>query len=314
MSVTKHRPGAGARSATAARAADPAIARPKSGPGRLEHRLCVRRAGDDLGDLRALLEAGRILLIPDLEFDTPDPRLFQERADEKAKNISFDPVRGVLKGAAGVSGDEALGAVLASYAEWASKLLSRILPDYGPHLEPGKTSFRPRPAEQAMSPRRDDRRLHVDAFPSQPARGRRILRVFRNINPAGEPRIWQLGEPFADYAARFLPEARRLRPGEGWLLQALGLTKARRTDYDQLMLGIHDAAKASEAYQREAPRETLHFPPGATWILFTDAAPHAALSGCHALEQTFFLPIAAMQAPDTSPLRILETMTGRSLV
>lgn len=44
--------------------------------------------------------------------------------------------------------------------------------------------------------RADDRRLHVDAFPTRPNYGERILRVFANVNPAGVPRAWRVGEPF----------------------------------------------------------------------------------------------------------------------
>jgi len=37
--------------------------------------------------------------------------------------------------------------------------------------------------------------LHVDAFPSRPTHGGRILRVFANINPS-VGRVWNVGEPF----------------------------------------------------------------------------------------------------------------------
>jgi hypothetical protein len=80
------------------------------------------------------------------------------------------------------------------------------------------------------------------------------------------------------------------------------------------MLALHDAAKADDAYQADAPRQTLSFPTGMTWMVFTDAVPHAALSGSFALEQTFILPVDAMLDPDASPLRTLERMTGRRLV
>ena len=56
--------------------------------------------------------------------------------------------------------------------------------------------------------RADDRRLHVDAFPSRPNYGERILRVFTNVNPDGEPRVWRVGEPFEAVARRFLPRAK----------------------------------------------------------------------------------------------------------
>ncbi len=137
--------------------------------------------------------------------------------------------------------------------------------------------------------------------------------MFRNVDPSGAARIWQVGEPFADHAARFAGRARRLAPGEAWLLRRAGVTKARRSPYDQLMLGIHDAAKADDDYQARAPRQSVAFPARATWILFSDAAPHAVVSGRWAFEQTFFLPVAAMANPAASPLRTLERMLGRRL-
>ena len=53
-------------------------------------------------------------------------------------------------------------------------------------LQKKRTSFRPGAIEtRALSPRKDDKRLHVDAFPSSPVQGRRIFRVFTNAHPAG---------------------------------------------------------------------------------------------------------------------------------
>jgi hypothetical protein len=40
---------------------------------------------------------------------------------------------------------------------------------------------------------------------------------------------------------------------------------------------------------------------------------HAALAGHCALEQTFHLPVPAMQHPERSPLRVLEQLVGRTL-
>jgi hypothetical protein len=265
--------------------------------------------------LQDQLEAGEVVLLPGLSFEPADadPERLAEAAVGDAKNISYNPVTGALKGAAGDEATQAwLTATLEAFAAWAVKLIWERLPDYAPHLALGKTSFRPRPAEAAVSPRKDDRRLHVDAFPSQPVQGRRILRVFRNANPWGEDRVWQVGEPFAHHAARFLPHSRPpVTPG--WMLQAAGLTKGRRTAYDGLMLALHDAAKADDAYQAEGERKTLTFPPGMTWMVFTDGVPHAALGGRFAFEQTFLLPVEAMADPDASPLRTLERMTGRRL-
>jgi len=260
------------------------------------------------------LEAGEVVVLQGLSFEQglADADQLVQTVQGKAKNISFNPATGALRGAVDDEPAARLTALLEAYGCWSRALVCEHLPAYASHLAFGKASFRPRPADHAMSPRKDDRRLHVDAFPSQPVQGRRILRVFRNINPLGEDRVWQVGEPFAAYAARFLPRIRR-PAAPGWLLQAMGLTKGRRTAYDALMLGLHDAAKADDAYQAEAPRRVLTFAPGATWLVFSDAVPHAAVSGRFALEQTFLLPVDAMADPEASPLRILERMAERRL-
>ena len=80
------------------------------------------------------------------------------------------------------------------------------------------------------------------------------------------------------------------------------------------MLALHDLAKLDDDYQRTAPRREAAYTSGASWVVFTDAALHAAMGGQHALEQTFLLPVEAMADPDGSPLRTLERLTGRRLV
>jgi hypothetical protein len=79
------------------------------------------------------------------------------------------------------------------------------------------------------------------------------------------------------------------------------------------MLQLHDAAKADDVWQRTTPATPLAFPPGSTWVVFTDGVLHAALQGRHAFEQTYLLPVDAMDRPEGSPLRILETLTGSPL-
>jgi hypothetical protein len=64
--------------------------------------------------------------------------------------------------------------------------------------------------------------------------------------------------------------------------------------------------KADHACQRDSPQTELAFPPGATWVCFTDSVPHAAISGQFAFEQTCYLPIKVMHDPSRSPLRVLE--------
>ena len=72
----------------------------------------------------------------------------------------------------------------------------RCFPRYAPYVRRARTSFRPQPAVgRAVSWRKDDSRLHVDAFPSRPNHGERILRVFSNVSP-DEDRVWRVGESF----------------------------------------------------------------------------------------------------------------------
>ena len=266
----------------------------------------------------ARLEAEGILILTGRPFELTAAEavlLTPDLSSAGVKNISLSP-DGDLRGANAGAGETAiLTDLLKRYALWSQALLLGIAPHYGPALDRGRTSFRPRAVEEAqLSPRKDDRRLHVDAFASQPTAGRRILRVFSNLNPCGEARLWQVGEPFEAYARRWLGAARRPWPGESWAMEHLGITKSRRTAYDVLMLGLHDAAKLDATYQREALRRDLAFAPGDAWIVFTDQVVHAAIRGRYALEQTFYLPVSAMESPDTSPLRILERLSGRRLV
>jgi hypothetical protein len=171
---------------------------------------------------------------------------------------------------------------------------------------------------RAYSPIRDDRLLHVDAFPSRPMQdGRRILRFFANIAPpkpgGGGARRWHVGEPFEAFARQFAPRVKPHFPGKSWLFDRLGVTRGRRSAYDEMMLSLHDAAKRDAAYQQNAPHTALEFPPGSCWLVYTDQVLHAALAGEFALEQTFHFDVAQMGEPERAPIRVLEKLTGRTL-
>ena len=97
-------------------------------------------------------------------------------------------------------------------------------------------------------------------------------------------------------------------------MHALGITKSLRSEYDHLMLQLHDLAKADPDYQRDAPQRAIAFMPGTSWICFSDQVMHAAMSGQYLLEQTYRLPLAAMASPEASPLSVLESLSGRRLV
>lgn len=258
-----------------------------------------------------VVEPGRGFALTADELELLDPAL----SNGRSKNISLDP-GGALRGLA-ADGERPgrVGRMMRRFADWSRDLLQDLAPAYADGLTIARTSFRPCPVEQRpQTPRKDDRRLHIDAFPSQPTQGRRILRVFANIDPEGRPRAWRLGEPFEAFAGRYHRRIGAQPPGRAWALQALGLTKGRRTAYDHAMLALHDLAKLDDDYQRTAPRREAAYPSGTSWVVFTDAALHAALGGQHALEQTFLLPVEAMADPARSPLRTLERLMGRRLV
>lgn len=268
--------------------------------------------------LAQALEAGKVLFLPKLRFDIQpqEKRFLDERwSDRKAKNISFDPQAEGVKGALGNDSDLAdLRRLLARYHERAVGLVEHLLPAYAAHLRGARTSFRPAPvAGRRTSWRKDDSRLHVDAFPSRPNRGERILRVFANVNPRGEPRVWRVGEPFPELARRYLPQIPPQRPAAAALLQALRITKSRRSDYDHIMLQLHDRMKADTGYQKNVAQETVPFPAGCVWLCFSDQTSHAAMSGQYLFEQTLHLPVERLYDPASAPLRVLERLTGRAL-
>ncbi|HEX8010088.1 MAG TPA: Kdo hydroxylase family protein [Casimicrobiaceae bacterium] len=262
------------------------------------------------------LEGGGVLVLPHLRFElSADELRFLSPAwsDGRAKNISLDG--DMLKGARGSPADlETLARAIARFAACASTLVAALFPRYAPYVKRARTSFRPQPAAgRALSWRKDDARLHIDAFPSRPSQGERILRVFTNVNPS-EDRVWRVGESFATMAQTFLPRIGRQVPGAPALLAWLRVTKGVRSEYDHLMLGLHDRAKADLGYQSRCEQQTVHFAPGTTWLCFSDQVMHAAVSGQYMLEQTIHLPVGALYRPKSSPLAILERLCGRRLL
>ena len=263
------------------------------------------------------LEGGGVIALPQLAFTLlPDEQRFlsTEWADKKSKNISLRK-NGELKGATGSEADLAvLKAMIQRYAKQSNELVAALLPNYVQNLTVANTSYRPLEVETRVSSyRKDDTRLHADAFPSNPTQGTRLLRVFNNINPSGKPRVWRVGEPFEKMAEAFLPKTRALLPMQAWLMKQLHITKRMRTEYDHRMLQLHDLVKADIHYQQHAPQQCVNFMPGTTWIVYSDQVLHAAMSGQFMMEQTFSLPVNALKHPETAPLKVLERMLNKSL-
>ena len=267
----------------------------------------------------AALEAGKVLFFPRLAFTlSPDEQalLTPTVLSPDVRNISLDASRRIK----GVAGDvaavqQAVAAMVGRFRAQAQQLIEGLLPHYTPALRYAPTSYRPAPVEtRVQSWRADDRRLHVDSFPSRPSYGERILRVFTNVNPGGVPRVWRVGEPFEDVARQFLPRAKPYVRWQAKVLHKLRVTKSLRSEYDHLMLQLHDGMKSDLDYQKNAPQQTVPFAPGSVWVCFSDQTSHAVESGQYMLEQTLHLPAARQYNPDASPLAILRRLTGRPLV
>ncbi|MDA8108409.1 MAG: Kdo hydroxylase family protein [Betaproteobacteria bacterium] len=263
------------------------------------------------------LESGSVLFFPKLRFALleGEERLLSPAAAGQAKNVSLDPASGTLRGS-GADEEELrlLQGMMTRFAAASASLLRNVLPRYAAALEQARTSYRPvEVAGRSTSWRKDDTRLHVDSFPSSPTRGRRILRVFANLNPHGQARTWRIGEPFEEVARRFVGSIPAPLPGSRVALSLLGVTRSPRSAYDHYMLRLHDCMKADADYQSHSAQRRFDFPPGSAWIVYTDQVSHAAMTGQYALEQTYHLPVEAMQDPARSPLRVLERQLGRAL-
>ena len=275
----------------------------------------------------AELEKGAILFFPAPPFDLPradmDFLVALTPADSRLhKNISYRPEQDVLRGFSDGAQEARVHEIMRRYAAQVRKFVSTFLSPYAGKFQMDYASFRPLEEEGRNLPlHKKNDLLHVDAFPSRPTRGGRILRVFTNVNPSRD-RVWVVAERFPELAARFADQAglkkfaNASRPLAGLKrgLGRIGLPIPDRAPYDEFMLHFHDWLKENSAFQTaKEGKERVDFPPMSTWLVYTDGVPHSALSGQFAMEQTFIIPIEALVAPEVSPLRVLEKLSGRAM-
>ncbi len=264
------------------------------------------------------LECGKVLFFSHAPYDfSESDRAFllsqKQTGSRFHKNISYRPTHDILKGADGNSADhERMHAIMRHFSGAVTSFISQFLAPYAGKMKLDFASFRPLEEQGRALPlhKRNDL-LHVDAFPSRPTHGGRILRVFVNINPS-VGRVWNVGEPFHDFLPRLM-QKKRIGPATtgarrtlARLASKIGLPVPDRSPYDEFMLFLHDWLKESSDFQQNASRQKLVFPPGSAWMVYTDGVPHAAMSGQYALEQTFIIPVEALVTPQVSPYRVLE--------
>lgn len=278
--------------------------------------------------LCAELESGNILYFPRTPFPFPaEDREFLlglEQSDAAFhKNVSYRPGEDRVGGLAKADPFrmERLRSILRNYSQRTAGFVKNLLAPYGGHTRLDLASFRPL-EERGRSARLHARNdlPHVDAFPTRPTNGDRILRLFTNIHPSRN-RVWATSLTFEGLAPQFVPLIGTPRPQSSGFFASFGrsvasairLPSARRSPYDRFMHRCHNAMKENQAFQENCPRQRWEFPPNSTWMAMTDFVSHAVLEGQYALEQTFLISHNAMLRPEISPLGILERLAGGRL-
>jgi hypothetical protein len=282
--------------------------------------MTAERAPALLAERLERLERGEIITYARCPFALPegdDCRFLMQQPHSRwvHKNICYDPHTGRVRGFRRRTARQAerLRGLLAEFAGAATAWLAKELPHNARAWQPDRASLRNE--EEATRRLRLTARndlLHIDAFPTRPALGRRLLRLFVNLNPT-EPRVWATSEPFARLLERYGAEVGLPRPGMGRrggfasLLSFLAspFLRGRPSDYDGFMLRFHDFLKLNDHFQDRSPKRYWYFPPGSAWLVFADGVSHAVLRGRHALEHSYFIAQETLVLPAESPAILL---------
>lgn len=282
-------------------------------------------AGAPASSYEERLERSEIVYFPTCPIPLPeggDRRFLLEQrlASSAHKNISYDPHGNRANGFKRQTDAQAerLRAMLATFSRDVTRWVADHLPHHSRNWRLDRVSYRP--DEEATRQLRQTARndlLHVDAFPSRPTQGHRILRFFVNVNPT-EPRIWVTSDSFEQLLDRFgrqvgLPSGE----GPGWryrlkenIVRLFQPKRARRSAYDAFMLRFHDFLKANEEFQEHCHKRYWTFAPGSAWMVFTDSVSHAVLRGRYALEHSYFVAPEALVLPELSPSAVLQKACG----
>jgi hypothetical protein len=276
------------------------------------------------------LENGNILTIAPTPFVPGDDdcaflRQQNQAASGKHKNIAYKPhlrkVTGVDSNSTQIA--ERTSAILGAYSEGALAYLSELFPDYSCVWKVDYASFRPVEEQGRSLPlsHRNDL-MHLDAFPTRPTYGGRILRAFTNIHPDRD-RVWGISYSFPELVSRYADDA-GLRGVVGpiaaarrWAISTariVGVRSPVRSAYDEFMLKFHHYLKSNKEFQQQGQCYAPSFSPGTTWIAFTDQVAHRVVSGQYAIEQTCIVPLSAMVLPSLAPVNVLARAAGAPLI
>ena len=284
-------------------------------------------------DYRPDLEAGNVLFFPTTPFLLSDEakeflRNLNFAGGAVHKNIAYKPA---IDRVTGVEAEPErlakLHETMRGYSRAVVRFTAELLPEYARSWKLDYASFRPVEEDGRDLPvnKRNDL-IHTDAFPSRPTNGDLILRVFTNIHPS-KTRNWVTTDSFSSVAGSYARDAGldriatgaasvggRLKNHSARFLHGMGLPVVPRSAYDEFMLRFHEYLKRNRSFQENTAKYRFDFPPGSTWLTFTDVVPHSVLSGQHALEQTFIISRQSMANSAQAPVAILERLCGKPLL
>lgn len=281
----------------------------------------------EIGDA---LERGDIIRFPRSPVPLPseaDLAMLRETLPrlQMKKNVSYHPESDRVHGISerGELYDTAYR-ILKSHSENVERFLKNTIPHLTQGWTVGTSSFRPMQEKgRNLKPHASNELLHIDAGAYGATNGDRILRFFVNVNPV-EDRVWATKGAFAALYDKYAAAAgiagrQQTRKGalghvRSALVRALvtaGVKEAIIADsspYDRLMRRFHNYMKDTPSFQvRDADFQEIRFPPMAAWMVFTDTASHASLSGQHAFVNTFLVRLAQCRLKDAAPINILRT-------
>lgn len=262
--------------------------------------------------LASRLEAGELIHWPVCPFPVPEgaDAAFLRTHFTDSPDIALDPRGGRLDDSRGLMPHDAerLANLLREFSRTATGWLANELPEYAGQWHCDRATLRPE--EEATRLMRLNARndlLHVDCFPDRPAAGRRLLRLFVNLNP-DEPRVWNTSVVFRTLLDRVrvpsLTEDEWCQPLNG-LQRLLQRDWSGRPAYDSFFLRLQQSLRTDDEFQERSPKRLWSFAPGSAWLLFADGLSHAVLRGQFALEHSYFVPAGALVCRETSPLRQL---------
>ncbi|HWY70723.1 MAG TPA: Kdo hydroxylase family protein [Terriglobales bacterium] len=288
------------------------------------------RSPERLREYCAQLETGDIIFFPetpikiaqdDLDFLLGHQHVF----GTFHKNIAYRPLEDRITGfeSAEPSTAERLRRIMSRYSKDVIDFLGGFLGPYRSQWKVDYASYRPEEeAGRDLALRKRNDLLHTDAFPTRPTHGDRILRFFNNINPE-KTRNWITTDTFDVLVEKMragklnggssvqLPSSMSM-PAMKRALATIGfgalVPSLKRSPYDDFMMRFHNYLKENSGFQQKCPKQHWEFPPGSSWMVYTDMVSHAVLSGQFALEQTLIVAKQAMVTPEKSPYGVLAKL------